>query len=119
MKVTPFDATSLTVGGQRLTTAQVDQLIHDLAMARNDLAPQVPIDMRRLGGNVVQQHDPDIQVILNAERDILMGIRHRGLGWFVFTLSPGHAARLRDYLAKRTGGIPAVAVKKPQAGRAH
>ena len=108
MEVIAIDTTSLSVAGHRLDAGQVDQLIHDLAMARNGLLPEVPLDLRKVSGNVVQQHDPEFQVALTPDNTLLFGVRHRGLGWCVFTLRLEAAARLRDFIAKRTGGIEGV-----------
>jgi len=108
MEVKLIDSSSIDVGGVRLDTSQVDQLLHDLALVRNELTPEIPLDVRQVEGNVVQQHDPDFQIALNEERNILMAIRHRGMGWCVFTLSPARAASLRDFLAKRTKGVGSI-----------
>lgn len=108
MKVVPIDSTSLSVAGQRLDARAVDQLIHDLALARNELLPEIPLDLRQVTVNVVQQADPEFQVATTPEHTLLFSIRHRGLGWCVFTLQLDAAARLRDFIAKRTVGIEGV-----------
>jgi hypothetical protein len=108
MKVVPIDSTSLSVGGRRLNARQVDQLIHDLALARERIAPPIAGDIRKLAGNVVVHHEPAFQVSTDKLGQVTLCFRHAGLGWFVFSLGLAHAAGLRDFLAQRTKGVAGV-----------
>ena len=92
---------TVTLPAMRLPTPEVDQLLHDLAQLRNQMAPVVPQDMRELG-QVVTQHNPHVSIARGSYGLIVMGVRHRALGWCLFTLDQRSAASIRDALAKRT-----------------
>jgi hypothetical protein len=94
MEVAARDKHSLTVGDDVLTTAQVDRLIQDLALARCSLEPEVVPDVQQAQGEVVWHHDPRVQFGHSDDGKILMGVRHGGFGWVVFTLSLAHASEM-------------------------
>jgi hypothetical protein len=107
MQVTPIDSTSISVAGRTLSAGQVDQLLQDLAEARDALSPDIPRAMRNVASSVFVQHDPDFQIGVLPGGSIAMGLRHRGQGWFLFSLGIKEAALLRDFLLKETAGIAA------------
>lgn len=108
----------LRVPGGLLTTAEVEQLMHDLALARNEMQPEVPLAFKDAGPLLVTMNEPHMQVSRNAVGDITLALRHRGFGWVVFFMKPRQAAFLRDALDKRVRGIPVdlAAEDLPQGG---
>ena len=42
MEIERIDDTSVSAGGQRLSTAEVERVIHDLAVARVSMRPPIP-----------------------------------------------------------------------------
>lgn len=109
---------TLSLPAMRLTTAEVEQLIHDLAQLRNHMTPEVPQDMRELTGAVIQ-HNPHVSIGNRDDGSVVMGIRHRGLGWTIFTLDLRSAASIRDALVKRTNGVHGIDESPSDGGRAH
>lgn len=116
MEITAVDDTSITLAGHRLIAADLDQLIHDLAVARGRLQPPIPDDISDHDVNLVVEHEPQFIVSRAVGDDITIAIRHGALGWVAFTLSRPRAALIRDYLAKRTHDIPAAGLEDQVAG---
>ena len=107
MRIERLDDATLSVGGEAMDARAVDQLIHDLAVARNAMQPQVPVELRDVATPIVEHHNPDIHLSATADGTLFFGVRHCGLGWCVFTLSRDRAATVRDAIARRTADIPA------------
>ncbi len=99
---------TLTVEGGSFTTAQVERLIHDLALARNDMQPGVPVQLPTGDALLVTMNDPHLIVSRNLGNDITVGFRHTGFGWCVAFLTERSATFLRNALDKRlaTGATP-------------
>lgn len=101
--MTPNADGTLTVHGQKLTTRQVEELLHGLAQARNlmqpPVQPEVTADMP-----VLVQHDADFAIAQTPDRKVSFGLRHLGFGWVFFTFSPDRAGYIGDNLVKRSRG---------------
>jgi hypothetical protein len=112
---------TVTVFGNQLTTRQVERLIHDLALARNLMEPQVPVDLMESENNVVLQSDADVAVSLNLEGDITFAARHRGFGWIVCAFSRDRAAQIGAALFRRGTGkdIDFITDGLPDGHRSH
>lgn len=111
MEVVPVDDRSVMVGGETLDARQIDRLVQELAIARHRLQPEVPLDVRDPHSEVMQEHNPIIQVAVKDAKDTLIAVRSQALGWHAFTLSPRRAASLRDMIANQTAGILALDVQ--------
>ncbi len=98
---------TLTVPGGTYGTQAVDKLLHDLALARNQMTPAVPLKINAMDEStpVAMQDDPHLFVSRNVDGKISVGLRHQGFGWCIFYLTDLAAAYLRDSLSKRTRGI--------------
>jgi hypothetical protein len=102
--MTPNADGTLTVLGKQLTTREVEQLIHDLAQARNLMQPPVQMDVAALEGPVLAQHDADFAIAQTADRKVSFGLRNLGYGWVFFTFSPDRAAYIGNALLQRSQG---------------
>lgn len=95
----------LTLEG-RFTGPELEGLIADLAVLRNQMSPEVPRECptRETVGdqNVSVQDDPDFQLRLLRDGSIRLWIRSRGLGWLVFNIPVSNACAMRDYLVANT-----------------
>lgn len=118
MEVVPVDDRSVMVGGETLDARQIDRLVQELAIARHRLQPEVPLDVRDAHSEVMQEHNPVIQVAVKDAKDTLIAVRSQALGWHAFTLSPRRAASLRDMIANQTVGILALDVQQESGGEA-
>lgn len=103
--MTPNTDGTLTVLGQQLSTRQVEELMHQLAQARNQMQPpvqeEVTADMP-----VLVQHDADFAVAQTQtpERHVSFGLRHLGFGWIFFTFSRERAKFIGEALLQRAKG---------------
>lgn len=101
--MTPNTDGTLTVLGQQLNTRQVEDLLYQLAQARNQMQPpvqpEVTTDMP-----VLVQHDADFAVAQTQtpERHVSMGLRHLGFGWIFFTFSRDRAKFIGESLLQRS-----------------
>lgn len=109
---------TLSLPAMTLATAQVDELLHDLALARNQMQPEVPQDLHELE-YVVSQHNPHVTVERLEGGLIRMGIRHRGMGWCVFTFDMHTAATVRNFLDKRVHGAGGLDDTSSRGDRSH
>jgi hypothetical protein len=103
----PNDDGTITVEGERLNAAQVEALIHDLALARNGMSPEVPRSFSVLNHDVrlLVMTEPAIAVSRSQAGLITLSIRHGGLGWVALELPPRQALFLRNALDKRLAGV--------------
>jgi hypothetical protein len=107
---------TLTVFGNRLTTSEVDLLIHDLALARNRMAPQVPVDLLDATIEYVVQGNADITAGLTADA-VMIAMRHRGLGWVIGSFSVKRAMQVGETLIKLARGEPPMVDANQERGR--
>ncbi|MDP2818323.1 MAG: hypothetical protein Q8O29_08590 [Polaromonas sp.] len=103
--MTPNTDGTLTVLGQQLSTRQVEELMHRLAQARNQMQPpvqeEVTTDMP-----VLVQNDADFAVAQTQtpERHVSFGLRHLGFGWIFFTFPRDRAKFIGEALLQRANG---------------
>ena len=103
--MTPNTDGTLTFLGQQLNTRQVEELMHQLAQARNQMQPpvqpEVTADMP-----VLVQHDADFGVAQTQtpERHVSLGLRHLGFGWIFFTFSRDRAQFIGNALLQKSKG---------------
>ena len=96
---------SLTVLGQQLSTRQVEELMQQLAQARNQMQPPVQPEVNT-DIPVMVQHDADFAVAQTqtVERHVSFGLRHLGFGWIFFTFSRDRAKFIGEALLARAKG---------------
>jgi len=99
--MTPNTDGTLTLLGQQLNTRQVEELIHQLAQARNQMQPpvqpEVTADMP-----VLVQHDADFAIAQTPNRQVSLGLRHLGFGWVFFTFAPDRANYIGEALLRHS-----------------
>jgi hypothetical protein len=103
--MTPNTDGTLTVLGERLTTRQVEELMHKLAQARSLMQPPVQAEVSA-DMPVLVQHDADFAIsqTQTAERLVSLGLRNLGFGWIFFTFSRDRAKFIADQLLQRSRG---------------
>ncbi|MDW5443190.1 hypothetical protein [Polaromonas sp. SM01] len=101
--MTPNTDGTLTVLGAQLTTRQVEELMHQLAQARNLMQPPVQMEVTA-DMPVLVQHDADFAIsqTQTPERHVSLGLRHLGFGWIFFTLSRERAKFIGESLLQRS-----------------
>ncbi len=95
---------TLTLGESNFTTEQVEQLIHDMLLARSRMEPPVPQQLPQDRDPIVQ-FQPAMEVSRNPE-GITLAMRSAGLGWVVYSLPERQAHFLVAYFTKRIGRPP-------------
>jgi len=107
------DSTKVTLAiNQTLTTAEVENLIRELAMLRTKMTPEVrpaPQDSEDGNAPVMIQSDPTLAFEHPAkEAHVTMYLRSNGLGWTAWRLHPNTQKALADFfyarLPKSTNG---------------
>ena len=103
--MTPNTDGTLTVHGQQLTTRQVEELMHQLAQARNQMQPPVQTEITA-DTPVLVQHDADFGIAQTPapDRYVSLGLRHLGFGWIFFTFSRDRAKFIGEALLQRSKG---------------
>lgn len=104
MEIHRSNDTSLSLCGQPLTTEQVSALIERLAEERVEMNPPVASTYKAAGVGVAE--DPAISILRAADGELVLLLRHPGLGWCAFGFTDRAAATLRDALATHTTGVP-------------
>jgi len=92
---------SLTLPGGTYNARQLDTLIEQLGLLRSRMRPQVPAVLEG-SATVLPERDPAVQIGLSADHRLLLALRHSGLGWCVFDINKRDAARLQEFITKRT-----------------
>lgn len=88
---------TISLPAMTLTTPQVDQLLHELALMRNQMSPEVAQEMKDLPF-MEMHHNPHISFRRGTQDNIALGIRHRCLGWSIFSMDQAYAASVRKIL---------------------
>ena len=99
--MTPNADGTLTVHGKQLSTRQVEELMHQLAQARNLMQPPVQAEVSA-DMPVLVQDDADFAIARAPSGKVSLGLRHLGFGWVFFTLAPDRAKFIGDSLVQRS-----------------
>jgi hypothetical protein len=107
--------------GQKLTTADVEALQHKLALARAHMEPSVDRDLSTAasrGALAFEQFDPELDIGL-VHDSVVVGVRHQGIGWFVFKLNPNKAKAVGEALCKAASGRLNLSQPDPAGANRH
>lgn len=82
------------------TTAQLEQLIGQLAELRAHMSPAVPLQQPEPTDetNVLVQDDPYFGVGVHQDGKLYIWARNMGIGWLLFRIPAAKAPGIRDYL---------------------
>lgn len=82
----------IRIPSMTLTAEQLDECIRDLAQARSYMAPEVPHDLIA-GAPTLAQPAPVMRAGTH-ESNVVLNLRHAGLGWCTFVLPISKARSL-------------------------
>lgn len=99
MELVPNDDGSLTVLGKRLTTAQVDDLVHGLLQARSEMKPAVAMSLTP--DHKLLHVDQPAFAVGKGLSHIVLAVRHPGAGWLGLMLDERAAALMASSITKR------------------
>lgn len=86
------------------TAEDLDDIIRTLAQRRASMSPPVPADLTD-DLTVLEQPDTLFTIRSRAGGGLRIWLRHDGLGWLPFSLTPAQRTRLRAWLdSQPTGG---------------
>jgi len=107
MKLTENKTQAIVAVSGKLTAAEVETLISDLAELRAHMEPPVPFDEPipenfKENQKISVQNNPYISLRLLRNRGIRLWLRHHGIGWMIFNIPTDKACAIRDYLIANT-----------------
>ena len=88
-----------------MNAAQLDTLLHELALARAGMTPAVPAsrDAAIKDGGLVTIEDGQSAVIARRrEGGFRLWLRHRGFGWLAWEIEDRFARGMADYITANT-----------------
>lgn len=88
-----------------MNTAQLDSLIHELALARSKMTPAVPTnrDAAIKDGSLATIEDGQSAVIARRrDGGFRLWLRHRGFGWLAWEVDDRFARGVADYITANT-----------------
>lgn len=99
-KLTPH---GLELAGQTLSATDVAQLIAQLAQARAQMTPSVPMTLAQTPDDTPLTFctSPSIAMSVTAQSAVRMTLRHDGHGWLSFEFDNSQAAWLRQWFQNR------------------
>lgn len=97
----------LKLTSENATVETIDRLIEILGKYRKDTAPPVRQADPQPGEVLEIIQDPRVCLGGNLEGQVLMSVRHPGLNWLHFELTPESEAFMRQWLQARVAQQPA------------
>ncbi len=87
------DRTSVVVHGidGRHDASSIEEATRQLGIARGNMSPEVAAQPRDTTGNALTVNHPSFQVTRRQDGEVVVWLRHEGLGWFAFNFSAKRA----------------------------
>lgn len=84
-----------------LDAVAVEQLIHELAILRAQMQPEVASETHEWlagAGSVLDEEFPQVLLRGHPDGDVLVALRNRGLGWLRFRIADPQARQIGAFL---------------------
>jgi hypothetical protein len=95
------DRTSVAIHGidGSHDAASIEEVTRQLGIARASMAPEVATKPRDSTGNALAVNHPSFQVTRRQDGEVVVWLRHQGLGWFAFNFGAERALRLGQQIS--------------------